>query len=236
MTTPSIDDGNYDIQFSIRVPKALADEINARADREGIKPSTWIRNAITYTIKDKDQSAAEDIRTPLLRILQQDEAVRSTIREIVSAEQNPARPREDIRKELENASRERSKTEFRCRDIEHTISLLKSRADEQTNKVELLTAKQKKALTDFLQNPEDRELISELDKLAAQIAKEKGVMKNMQIQLSDEHLRHEQQKNLLIAADAQVTMLQEELTLSERIHQEIHHEDANGKHSVRRGR
>ena len=61
-------------------------------------------------------------------------------------------------------------------------------------------------------------------------------MKNMQMQLSDEHLRHEQHKNLLIDADAQVTMLQEELTLSERIHQEIHHEDANGKHSVRRGR
>ena len=61
-------------------------------------------------------------------------------------------------------------------------------------------------------------------------------MKNMQMQLSDEHLRHEQHKNLLIDADAQVTMLQEELTLSERIHQEIHHEDADRKHSVRRGR
>ena len=30
MTMPSLDDGNYDVQFSIRVPKALADEINAK--------------------------------------------------------------------------------------------------------------------------------------------------------------------------------------------------------------
>lgn len=236
MTTPSLDDGNYDVQFSIRVPKALADEINARAEREGIKPSTWIRNAIAYTIKDKDQSAAEDIRTPLLRILQQDEAVRSIIREIISVEQAPARPRETVIKALDNASRERSKTEFRCRDIEHTISLLNTRFDGQTNKVKLLAEKQKEALTDFLQNPQDRELISALDKLAAHLAREKEVMQTMQEELSEERIRYEVQKNLLAATEAQVIQLQEELAVAERKDRSSHRSSPGETHSTRRRR
>ena len=182
MTPASIDEGNYDVQFSIRVPKSLADEINARAEREGIKPSTWIRNAIAYTIEDKDKTRAEDIRIPLLRILQQDETVRNLIREITRAEQTPARSIETVKEELAETQRRNRKCEQALQDAKQSLRLIDRQYSDQVRVIEHLEVQQKKLLATFVQDPSNRETLTHLDELATRIDAEKEKINSLSIQ------------------------------------------------------
>ena len=182
MTPASLDEGNYDVQFSIRVPKALADEINTRAEREGIKPSTWIRNAITYTIEDKDKNRAEDIRIPLLRILQQDETVRNLIREITRAEQTTARSIETVKEELAESQRRNRKLDRSLQDAKQSLRLIDRQYSDQVRVIEHLEVQQKKLLATFVQDPSNRETLTHLDELAARIDAEKEKINSLSIQ------------------------------------------------------
>lgn len=184
MTPASIDEGNYDVQFSIRVPKSLADEINTRAEREGIKPSTWIRNAIAYTIEDKDKTRAEDIRIPLLRILQQDETVRNLIREITRAEQTPARSIETVKEELAETQRRNRKCEQALHDSQQTTRLIERQLAEQERALNHLDVQQKKLLSAFLQDPNNRETLTRLDEVAARLTAEKEKYQALSVQLT----------------------------------------------------
>ena len=214
MTSLSIDDGNYDVQFSIRVPKSLADEINARAEREGIKPSAWIRNAISRTIENKDKSLAEELRTPLIRLIQEDETIRTLIRELTRAEEKPSRPDSEIEKELENALKARDKAVMRVRDIEHTHHLITARQADMKKELERISIRQKAVLSEYIQRPDERPLIHELEKLTVTLASLKE-----RIEVGDAELESvihdlQVQRDELALAEAKVVSVQEELSQS----------------------
>lgn len=211
MTTPSIDDGNYDVQFSIRVPKSLADEINARAEREGIKPSAWIRNAISRTIENKDQAVAEDIRVPLMRILQQDEAVRSIIREITQTEKAPVRSAEEIQRGLDNAIREREHIYMKINETDHHRQELRTRRVHLKKRFADTSAAQKKALSDFMQNPEDRAYIQELDKLTVELNNLKEELNVSSLHYEETAKERDQLRDKLTYSEARVFQFQEEM-------------------------
>jgi predicted DNA-binding protein len=214
MTPPTVDDGNYDVQFSIRVPKALADEINTRAEREGIKPSTWIRNALARTIENKDKSLAEELRAPLIRLIQEDETIRTLIRDLIQVEERPARTGREIEKELEDALKARDKAVMRVRDIEHTHRLIKSRQADMKKELERISSRQKAVLSEYMQKPEERSLVHELEKLTVTLASLKE-----RIAVGDEELESvihdlQEQRDELALAEAKVVSVQEELSQS----------------------
>ena len=214
MTPPTVDDGNYDVQFSIRVPKVLADEINARAEREGIKPSTWIRNALARTIENKDKSLAEELRAPLIRLIQEDETIRTLIRDLIQVEERPARTGREIEKELEDALKARDKAVMRVRDIEHTHRLTKSRQADMKKELERISSRQKAVLSEYIQRPDERPLIHELEKLTVTLASLKE-----RIEVGDAELESvihdlQVQRDELALAEAKVVSVQEELSQS----------------------
>ena len=214
MTPPTVDDGNYDVQFSIRVPKALADEINSRAEREGIKPSTWIRNALARTIENKDKSLAEELRAPLIRLIQEDETIRTLIRDLIQVEERPARTGREIEKELEDALKARDKAVMRVRDIEHTHRLTKSRQADMKKELERISSRQKAVLSEYIQRPDERPLIHELEKLTVTLASLKE-----RIEVGDAELESvihdlQVQRDELARAEAKVVSVQEELSQS----------------------
>lgn len=214
MTSLSIDDGNYDVQFSIRVPKALADEINARAEREGIKPSTWIRNALARTIENKDKSLAEELRAPLIRLIQEDETIRTLIRDLIQVEERPARTGREIEKELEDALKARDKAVMRVRDIEHTHRLTKSRQADMKKELERISSRQKAVLSEYMQKPEERSLVHELEKLTVTLAslKERIAVGDAELESVIHDLQ--EQRDELALAEAKVVSVQEELSQS----------------------
>ena len=214
MTPPTVDDGNYDVQFSIRVPKALTDEINSRAEREGIKPSTWIRNALARTIENKDKSLAEELRAPLIRLIQEDETIRTLIRDLIQVEERPARTGREIEKELEDALKARDKAVMRVRDIEHTHRLTKSRQADMKKELERISSRQKAVLSEYIQRPDERPLIHELEKLTVTLASLKE-----RIEVGDAELESvihdlQVQRDELALAEAKVVSVQEELSQS----------------------
>ena len=71
---------NYDVQYSIRLPQDLADEITARAERDGVKPSTWIRNSLAKIIRERDEETANSIKTAVLYLLTADKDIQKQIR------------------------------------------------------------------------------------------------------------------------------------------------------------
>ena len=214
MTTPSIDDGNYDVQFSIRVPKALADEINSRAEREGIKPSTWIRNALARTIENKDKSLAEELRAPLIRLIQEDETIRTLIRDLIQVEERPARTGREIEKELEDALKARDKAVMRVRDIEHTHRLTKSRQADMKKELERISSRQKAVLSEYMQKPEERSLVHELEKLTVTLASLKERIEVGDVELESVIHDLQVQRDELALAEAKVVSVQEELSQS----------------------
>ena len=214
MTPPTVDDGNYDVQFSIRVPKALADEINSRAEREGIKPSTWIRNALARTIENKDKSLAEELRAPLIRLIQEDETIRTLIRDLIQVEERPARTGREIEKELEDALKARDKAVMRVRDIEHTHHLITARQADMKKELERVSSRQKAVLSEYMQKPEERSLVHELEKLTVTLASLKE-----RIEVGDAELESvihdlQVQRDELALAEAKVVSVQEELSQS----------------------
>ena len=214
MTPPTVDDGNYDVQFSIRVPKALADEINSRAEREGIKPSTWIRNALARTIENKDKSLAEELRAPLIRLIQEDETIRTLIRDLIQVEERPARTGREIEKELEDALKARDKAVMRVRDIEHTHRLTKSRQADMKKELERISSRQKAVLSEYMQKPEERSLVHELEKLTVTLAslKERIAVGDAELELVIHDLQV--RRDELALAEAKVVSVQEELSQS----------------------
>ena len=74
---------NYDVQYSIRLPQDLADEINARAERDGVKPSTWIRNSLAKLIQMKDTENAGNIKAAVMYLLSTDKDVQKQIRLLI---------------------------------------------------------------------------------------------------------------------------------------------------------
>ena len=74
---------NYDVQYSIRLPQDLADEINARAERDGVKPSTWIRNSLVKLIQMKDTENAGNIKAAVMYLLSTDKDVQKQIRLLI---------------------------------------------------------------------------------------------------------------------------------------------------------
>ena len=60
------------VQFSLRVTQAMADEINAHAERDGIKPATWIRKAIAFAVSSMSPSQSTVSRKTVLELIQSD--------------------------------------------------------------------------------------------------------------------------------------------------------------------
>lgn len=74
-----------DIQFSLRVPKSMADEITARAGAEGIKPASWIRRAISAAIISTDEKALKSLKSDLIKLIETDVDVQSAVLKIACA-------------------------------------------------------------------------------------------------------------------------------------------------------
>jgi len=93
---------NYDVQYSLRLPQDLADEITARAEREGVKPSTWIRNNLVRLIQNKDEEKGESIKSAVMYLLTSDSDVQKQIQQIAG----------EVRKKGEKSKVEIALTEY----------------------------------------------------------------------------------------------------------------------------
>ena len=131
---------------------------------------------------EKDKNRAEDIRIPLLRILQQDETVRNLIREITRAEQTPARSIETVKEELAESQRRNRKLERSLQDAKQSLRLIDRQYSDQVRVIEHLEVQQKKLLATFVQDPSNRETLTHLDELAARIDAEKEKINTLSIQ------------------------------------------------------
>ena len=189
--TNSNDDEACDVQFSMRVPKSLADEIFARAEREGMKPSTWIRNAISKTIADKDTAGADDIRSSLILLLNNDQTVRDIIRKI--------RGETDQEEELEILNTEISNTEEKISLLEIESNHMKQCLKDLEIDYSVIMEKTK-ALQYALESDESRlpQLMAILDEyktrsweIKQRIDDTKTVIDSMNIEISNSKEIHE---------------------------------------------
>ena len=100
-----------DVQFSLRVPKSMAEEIAARAAAEGIKPASWIRKTLLSAINDGSSQKQQLIKADLLKLLEKDADVQELIRKIADGK--------DLDKESEKrVKRQRKEYEARLDDFE----------------------------------------------------------------------------------------------------------------------
>ncbi|HJJ47499.1 MAG TPA: hypothetical protein O0X39_00700 [Methanocorpusculum sp.] len=100
-----------DVQFSLRVPKSMAEEIAARAAAEGIKPASWIRKTLSNAINSGSEQMQQMTKADVLYLLQKDAEVQELIRKIAAGK--------DLDKESEKREkRQRKEYEARLDDFE----------------------------------------------------------------------------------------------------------------------
>ncbi|MDO5846215.1 MAG: hypothetical protein Q4Q04_04750 [Methanocorpusculum sp.] len=136
------DDAVCDVQFSLRVPKSMAEEITARAQADGIKPASWIRKAISKAIIEGDTAAAASLKADLLALLQTDNEVQAAVLGLTG---------------LKDSDRER------MREMENRFKRLRKVSENRLTDL----IKQKKAILKEQAATEKQiaSLISEIDKL-----------------------------------------------------------------------
>ena len=100
-----------DVQFSLRVPKSMAEEISARAAAEGIKPASWIRKTLSNAINGSTTQMQQVTKADLIRLMENDAEVQVLIRRIAS-EKNADKENE------KRIKRMKKETEARLDDFE----------------------------------------------------------------------------------------------------------------------
>lgn len=76
------DDKICDVQFSLRVPKTMAEKISVHAAAEGLKPASWIRRAISKAIVDSDAHITAVSKSTILKLLETDKEVQGAVRKV----------------------------------------------------------------------------------------------------------------------------------------------------------
>ena len=84
------------VQFSLRVTQSMADEINAQAEKDGVKPATWIRKAIAFALSNMDENQSNLSRQTLLELIQSDSEIEEALGILMEK-----RARNDKARELE---------------------------------------------------------------------------------------------------------------------------------------
>ena len=84
------------VQFSLRVTQSMADEINAQAEKDGVKPATWIRKAIAFALSNMDENQNNLSRQALLELIQSDSKIEEALGILMEK-----RARNDKARELE---------------------------------------------------------------------------------------------------------------------------------------
>lgn len=84
------------VQFSLRVTQSMADEINAQAEKDGVKPATWIRKAIAFALSNMDENQSNLSRQALLELIQSDSEIEEALGILMEK-----RARNDKARELE---------------------------------------------------------------------------------------------------------------------------------------
>lgn len=67
------------VQFSLRVTQSMADEINAQAEKDGVKPATWIRKAIAFALSNMDENQSNLSRQAILELIQSDSEIEEAL-------------------------------------------------------------------------------------------------------------------------------------------------------------
>lgn len=131
------DDAVCDVQFSLRVPKSMAEEVTSRAQAEGIKPASWIRKAISKAIIDGDTAASASFKGDLLKFLEEDKDVQAAVFNITALKDSD---RERMR-EMENRfKRLRKVSENRLTElIKQRKSILKDQASVEKQITSLIS-------------------------------------------------------------------------------------------------
>lgn len=134
-----------DVQFSLRVPKSMAEEIAARAAAEGIKPASWIRKTLSNAINGSTTQMQQVTKSDLIRLLEKDPEVKELIRKIASgdtdkeAEKRNKRMKKEAEARLDDFEKMRKRHQKEIASMEKQIASLehaKEKAD--ANKVALL--------------------------------------------------------------------------------------------------
>lgn len=145
------DDAVCDVQFSLRVPKSMADEISARSQADGMKPASWIRKAISAAIISMDEKVLNSSKSDLLKLLENDKDVQNAILKIAGIKETDR----DKMKEMEGRFK-------RLRKITE-------------NKLDDLTKQKKSIQKDILSaEKEINSLTADLEKLRVKGDDEKG--------------------------------------------------------------
>ena len=146
MSTDSPEYKNYDVQYSIRLPQDLADEITARAECDGVKPSTWIRNSLAKIIRERDAETANSIKTAVLYLLTADKDIQKQVR--LLAEE--CRENWSRRSKAESAMREFTaltdqelNLQREAEEREYTISQLKELLKDSERSIADISVKRK---------------------------------------------------------------------------------------------
>lgn len=108
------DDAVCDVQFSLRVPKSMADEISARSQAEGMKPASWIRKAISKAMIDMDKKILSSSKADLIKLIENDKDVQSAILKLTGLKDSD---REKMKEMDARFKRLRKVTENRLDDL-----------------------------------------------------------------------------------------------------------------------
>lgn len=134
-----------DVQFSLRVPKSMAEEIAARAAAEGIKPASWIRKTLSNAINGSTTQMQQVTKSDLIRLLEKDPEVQELIRKIASGdadketEKRNKRMKKEAEARLDDFEKMRKRQQKEIASMEKQIASLehaKEKAD--ANKAVLL--------------------------------------------------------------------------------------------------
>ncbi len=131
------DDAVCDVQFSLRVPKSMAEEITAHAQSEGMKPASWIRKAISKAIIDGDSARSVALKSDLLRLLETDSEIKAAVMKLAGPKDTD---RERMREMEGRFKRLRKVSEVRLDDLlKQKKSLNKDMASTEKQIANLIT-------------------------------------------------------------------------------------------------
>lgn len=68
-----------DVQFSLRVPSSIAEDIAQFAENDGMRPAAWIRRIILEEIRCRNENRVSVAKSELLSLLENDLELRDTI-------------------------------------------------------------------------------------------------------------------------------------------------------------
>lgn len=116
------------VQFSLRVTQSMADEINAQAEKDGVKPATWIRKAIAFALSNMDENQSNLSRQALLELIQSDSEIEEALGLLMEK-----RARNDKTRELEMPQAKYFKEML---DVKKQMAELQERFDQVRKKRE----------------------------------------------------------------------------------------------------